>query len=126
LDQMKLMLSAGMEFGAHTMNHKKLNELSAEEAFYEISESRKQMEAQLGQEVISFAYPYGYYSDELEQMVSEAGLKYAVIINGGGLHLEENPLAIFRVYIFPEDDDTQLRKKTASWYRRYIRWKRGR
>jgi hypothetical protein len=54
------------------------------------------------------------------------GYDFAVNTDSGGLHHEENPYAIFRINIFPEDGPAQLRKKTSSWYRKYFYLKRGR
>jgi glycosyltransferase involved in cell wall biosynthesis len=45
--QIKEMMNSGIEFGSHTMNHKKLNLCSIEEAEMEISESKKILEQRL-------------------------------------------------------------------------------
>ncbi|WP_165768373.1 hypothetical protein [Hymenobacter amundsenii] len=44
-------------------------------------------------------------------------------IDTSGLHLEEDRFHIFRVNMFPHEMPA-CAKKTASWYRRYYRWKR--
>lgn len=60
LDMMKEMRESGLiEFGSHTMDHSQLPELLPEEAAWEITESKKQLEMALGQEICAFAYPYG-------------------------------------------------------------------
>jgi peptidoglycan/xylan/chitin deacetylase (PgdA/CDA1 family)/glycosyltransferase involved in cell wall biosynthesis len=119
------MQAYGIEFGAHTLNHPVLTELPEAEARQELEQSKKNLEEQLGTEVIAFAYPYGRLSLQVKQWTADAGYRYAVAVDSGGLHLEDDCLEIFRVYVFPEDEAPQLRKKTASWYRRYFRWKRG-
>jgi peptidoglycan/xylan/chitin deacetylase (PgdA/CDA1 family) len=45
--------------GAHTLNHYSLKRLPAEDAQCEIIESGKRIEAELGQPIQHFAYPYG-------------------------------------------------------------------
>jgi peptidoglycan/xylan/chitin deacetylase (PgdA/CDA1 family) len=119
------MQAYGIEFGAHTLNHPVLTELPEEEVRHELTQSKQNLEAQLGTEVIAFAYPYGRLNLQVKQWTADAGYRYAVAVDSGGLHLEDDCLEIFRVYVFPEDEAPQLRKKTASWYRRYFRWKRG-
>lgn len=123
--QKQEMAAAGIEFGAHTMNHVRLPELEPEQAFREIDESRRALQALTGQEVLSFAYPYGAYTPEVKAMVAKAGFRYGVVISGGGLDWEEDLLEIFRVYVFPEDRGTAFWKKSSPWYRAYFRRKRG-
>ena len=124
--QMLQMQQAGMEFGGHSLNHPDLTTLSYHEAAYEISESRKRLQNSLSADVISFAYPYGRCNQSIKDLCAQAGYRYAVVIDSGGMHLENDPYEIFRAYIFPEDGALQLWKKTSGWYRRYINWKKGR
>lgn len=124
-EQKREMAAAGIEFGAHTLNHARLTELTPEQAYTEIAESRKVLQELTGQQVLSFAYPYGAYTPKIKALVAKAGFRYAVIISGGGLTWEENRLEIFRVYVFPEDRGTAFWKKSSPWYRAYFRRKRG-
>lgn len=115
----------GIEIGAHSLTHRDLTTLSAEEARTEIVRSKELLQQRLGTEVCSFAYPYGSYNEQIKQLVREAGFDFAVATDSGALHLEQDPYAIFRVSMFPEDTEYKLWKKTSSWYRRYYRFKRG-
>ncbi len=127
IDQKREMANAGIEFGAHTMRHLDLTTVSAKALHYELNEAKSQLEHDLGHDVISFAYPYGSINPSVEHQTRKAGYKYAVVINEhAGIHLEDNPMAIFRAYIFPEDLGSRFSKKTSWWYRRYFKWKRGR
>lgn len=124
--QKKTMQDYGIEFGSHTLNHKDLTQLTDEVLSHELTQSKLNLEHQLGKKIISFAYPYGKCDARVKKYVEKAGYRYAVVIDSGGLHLEDDPLELFRAYIFPEDGPRQLRKKTTPWYRRYFKWKRGR
>jgi len=62
-DEVEEMSNNGIEFGAHTHNHRKLAGLSVEETRYEITRSKNEIEERLGKRVTSFAYPYGLPSD---------------------------------------------------------------
>ncbi len=57
--QVKKMVQAGMEIGAHTVNHPILSNISIEESEVEIRAGREQLEALIGQEIKVFAYPNG-------------------------------------------------------------------
>ena len=120
------MLDWGVEFGAHSMNHKNLTELSEEAVFEEIYVSKQVLEKELQTKVISFAYPYGKYNDDVKALVKRSQIPYSVVIDSGGMTIEDDPLAIFRAYIFPEDGFVSYYKKTSNWYRSYFKRKRGR
>jgi len=122
--QRQVFVKAGWEIGAHTLTHRKLTILWQEDAFREISQSKKLLEDSLSTRVISFAYPYGDYNYDIKKLVQDCGFTFAVATDSGGLHLEDDRFAIFRVNIFPEETRSSLRKKTTAWYRKYYYWKR--
>ena len=124
-EELVQMSKAGVEIGAHTLSHPDLTKLSAPAALQEIVQSKINLESMIGQEVISFAYPYGYYDHAVQQLVIDAGFKCAVATDTGGLHLEDDHFRIFRVNIMPRDNVLQIWKKTSSWYRHRYWKKRG-
>jgi peptidoglycan/xylan/chitin deacetylase (PgdA/CDA1 family) len=76
LEMLKEMRDSGLiEFGSHTMNHPRLEELPPEDAAWELTESKKQLESVLGREICAFAYPYGSgaRSPEMRTRVFQAG-----------------------------------------------------
>jgi peptidoglycan/xylan/chitin deacetylase (PgdA/CDA1 family)/glycosyltransferase involved in cell wall biosynthesis len=123
--QKQAFADAGWEIGAHTLTHPHLSQMPPAEALHELTASKASLEQRLGVAVQSFAYPYGDLSPAVKQLAAEAGFRYAVATDTGGVHLEDDRLQIFRVNIFPHETAASLRKKTAPWYRRYYRWKRG-
>lgn len=59
-DQVEVMARHPLvTIGAHTVSHPVLNALPADDAWTEMSESRRRIEARLGRPVKHFAYPYG-------------------------------------------------------------------
>ncbi|MGI4871738.1 MAG: polysaccharide deacetylase family protein [Janthinobacterium lividum] len=122
--QKQAFVAAGWEIGAHTMRHAKLTEVTAAEAAAEIQQSKAALEQRLGTEIISFAYPYGSLSEPVKILVAEAGFTFGVATDTGGLHLEDDRMQVFRINMFPHETSSSLFKKTATWYRKYYRWKR--
>jgi peptidoglycan/xylan/chitin deacetylase (PgdA/CDA1 family)/glycosyltransferase involved in cell wall biosynthesis len=122
--QKRAFVAAGWEIGAHTLTHPRLASLPAAEAAREMTQSKAELERRLGINVLSFAYPYGDLSPETKALAQQAGFTYAVATDSGGMHLEDDRMQIFRINMFPHDSASSLFKKTASWYRRYYRWKR--
>jgi peptidoglycan/xylan/chitin deacetylase (PgdA/CDA1 family) len=73
----------GIDFGSHTLNHADLSQCSQEEAWRQISDSRKAVEAITGRPVTTFCYPYGRYTSENRRMVGEAGYSVACSTHKG-------------------------------------------
>ena len=99
LSELKEMFGYGIEIGAHTMTHPRLTQISPEEAFNEISLSKKNLEDLLGASVNFFAYPYGDYSEETEKLVEKAGFYGACITKTGIVKRGADFFALKRVAI---------------------------
>ena len=67
----------GFEIGAHTWSHRPLPQLLSEQAYYEIFESKKQLEEMIGTQIHGFCYPKGQYNQHIISMVQRAGYTYA-------------------------------------------------
>ena len=81
-EQVRRLHRAGMEIGAHTVNHPILAVLNRDEARREIAESKEHLEGLLGDRVRLFAYPNGvpmsdYVADQV-QLVRQCGFSAAV------------------------------------------------
>jgi peptidoglycan/xylan/chitin deacetylase (PgdA/CDA1 family)/glycosyltransferase involved in cell wall biosynthesis len=123
--QIKSLHQFGIEIGAHTLNHIKLNLTEQQTAANEIIKSKENLEHLIQEEVISFAYPYGLAEEAHFLMVKKAGFKYAVLTDSGAHKIEDDPFRIFRINMFPHENYFSLWKKTSSWYRNYYNKKRG-
>jgi len=74
--------------GAHTVNHRSLRQLEADELAYEIMVSREQIEKQIGRTVEHFAYPFGKASEASLrefQLIKSLGFKTAVTTRMGNI-----------------------------------------
>ncbi|PIR27049.1 polysaccharide deacetylase [Candidatus Berkelbacteria bacterium CG_4_9_14_0_2_um_filter_42_30] len=75
--EIKELRDAGMEIGSHTVNHDALTSLSTDQIKYELLESKKVLEDNLGIKIFHFAYPGGNYNAEIEKAVADAGYSTA-------------------------------------------------
>ncbi|MEK6629011.1 MAG: polysaccharide deacetylase family protein [Bdellovibrionota bacterium] len=114
------------EIGSHGFSHKKITELSSEEALTELTESKKHLENEFGIPINTYAFTYGITNEAAADLAQKAGYDYAVNTDTGGLLIEEDPYRIFRVNIFPDESCLSLFKKTSKWYRKYYYLKRKR
>jgi peptidoglycan/xylan/chitin deacetylase (PgdA/CDA1 family) len=79
-DGVRALRDSGHTIGGHSVHHARLGNLSDEEAGREIMEDKARLEAELGERVSMFAYPFGNESDYTKvtkAKVKEAGYDYA-------------------------------------------------
>ncbi len=124
-DERKLWKNSQFTIGSHGLNHQRLPAMSSEKKILELSISKQKLEAEFKQPVITYAYTYGDTNKECAELAEACGYEYALNTDTGGLLIEEDPYAIFRVNIFPDESFLSLWKKTRKWYRRYYFYKRN-
>jgi len=71
--ELRGLLDAGFEIGAHTVTHHVLSRLNLRDLAREVVECKNVLEEILGEEVTSFAYPKGRYNTEVIAQVKAAG-----------------------------------------------------
>jgi peptidoglycan/xylan/chitin deacetylase (PgdA/CDA1 family) len=99
-DQVVEINAMGIECGAHTCYHPSLDALPTEEkARQEIEMSKTTLEDRLGQEVKSFAYPYGHYDSYIRDLVRETGFSSACAVKHALSSKEDDRLALARVLV---------------------------
>jgi peptidoglycan/xylan/chitin deacetylase (PgdA/CDA1 family) len=95
----------GIELGAHTASHPILTRISLDEASAELLQSKRHIEEQIGEPVLSFAYPNGQAADfnaELMNRVHRAGFEIAFTLLPGPTQratVIKNPLTIRRIFL---------------------------
>lgn len=78
LEQLAVLRDAGMEIGAHTIDHLMLTRLDLPEMSRQIAQSKQDLERALGVSVVSFCYPVGDYDATVAEQVRAAGFAFAV------------------------------------------------
>ncbi|MFH0259622.1 polysaccharide deacetylase family protein [Vibrio barjaei] len=113
---LQLVESGHIEIGGHTLSHPKLDTLSDEQQRHEIVENKRALEAILGKNLTSFAYPFGEHNQASKNIAKEAGYQYAVATNSGPLQFHKDPYQIRRIAIFPKTDVFGLWRKVRGNY----------
>lgn len=99
-EQVKEMLASGLvTIGSHTLNHANLVTLKPERARAEILESKKKLEEEFGIKVLDFAYPYGFYNHQVEELVKEAGYETASSLVVGVQQSSQNVFHLSRIKV---------------------------
>jgi peptidoglycan/xylan/chitin deacetylase (PgdA/CDA1 family) len=100
--QLAELSASGIECGAHSHTHPPLDRVSPDVARAEIARSGEMLEQHIGQQVLSFAYPYGYYNSSVRQIVQTAGYTSACATRRGLSSLHDDPYALARLAIWPD------------------------
>lgn len=111
--QLREMLAAGMEVGAHSRSHRSLSDLAPQEIADEVQGSKENLETLLGEEVVSFAYPFGRFNQKCLEAVAAAGFKVACTTNPGWLGSGADLLQVRRVAVFAHDSLSCFARKLA-------------
>lgn len=116
-DEMILeMQNYGIEFGAHTLNHPRINKISNEEISYQISKSKEIIENKINSTVITFAYPYGILNEYAKKVVQNNNFVFAVATDSGPITLSDDFFQIRRIAIFPNTSLFKFKRKVKGNY----------
>jgi peptidoglycan/xylan/chitin deacetylase (PgdA/CDA1 family) len=115
----ELARQPGVTIGAHTVNHYALKELPEERAVYEVTESKKKIEAHIGKEVRHFAYPFGrmgHMGAKDLDIIKKYGFKTAVTTIPGNIFPGHRDHLVYlpRVHMREEIDQLQLELFTSG------------
>jgi len=98
-EQIKEVNKIGIECGSHSHSHAQLDILKKDLARDEIFLSKKILEDQLGKEISSFAYPFGYHDKTTRQLVIEAGYSSACAVKYALSNLKDDHFALSRIIV---------------------------
>ena len=96
--------NCGIECGSHSLTHPQLDVIRNENARREISQSKQILENHLGKPVESFAYPHGYHSADIKQMVVQAGYSSACAVMHAMSCTGDDRFALARINICSDTD----------------------
>ncbi|WP_022818844.1 polysaccharide deacetylase family protein [Fusobacterium russii] len=122
-DMILEMQNYGIEFGAHTFNHPKLNKISNEDIEYQVVDCKKVLEEKISSDIITFAYPYGLLNDYAKKMARKAAYDFAVATDSGTVCLSDDLFQIRRIAIFPNTNLRSFKRKVKGNYN-FIKIKR--
>jgi GT2 family glycosyltransferase/peptidoglycan/xylan/chitin deacetylase (PgdA/CDA1 family) len=123
-EQIAEWAARGIEFGAHTRTHPRLEQLSPEALDEELKGSRRDLEAILERPVTNFAYPYGeFYNDrEVEHALRCFSLCFTT--DEGSNNLTTDLGRLRRIMIYP--DGLLMFRVSIALGLQPIRWLRER
>ncbi len=107
-DQILELAGNGVEFGGHSHHHVQLDLMPHDEAQHEISRCRMEMEEHLKRPIETFAYPHGYYSAAVRELVVKTGYTSACGVKNALSSMDDDRFALARVIVTPRMNVEQL------------------
>jgi peptidoglycan/xylan/chitin deacetylase (PgdA/CDA1 family) len=109
-NEVRELRKSGIEFGSHTVNHPKLVELDWPQIRSELSNSKSEIEQQLGEPVTSFCYPYAFpqtdrqFVHRFAGLLSDTGYRSCATTELGRVRLGSDPFRLKRLPANSLDD----------------------
>src|SRR5262249_50228149 len=117
-EDIKIMYVNGIAFGSHTVTHPIMSKICHDQIMWEIYESKRVIEQQLGSPVRTFAYPNGKTEDfdhTTKVLLQEAGYVCAVTTIFGANECGHDLFALHRGQ--PWEADLPSFATKMSWYK---------
>lgn len=113
------IVAAGARLGSHTVTHRILAGLPAEELERELADSRKELEDVAGTPVDLLAYPGGRNDATVRRAAAQAGYRAAFTFHNGRVLAGDDPFALPRLTMGPHHTRARLAyhlaRPAASW-----------
>lgn len=114
--QVRVMHQGGMEFGSHTFTHPDLRGQSVDYLVWQIVGSQEAIAERIGEPVRFFAYPAGYYDQQVIDVLRSAGFWAAVTTQQGAEHTTDGLFELERIRVRGDDTLEQfVAKLNYDW-----------
>jgi peptidoglycan/xylan/chitin deacetylase (PgdA/CDA1 family) len=113
--ELRELAGRGVEIGSHTIRHPWLTTLSDDDLAYELVESRRRIEDELGQPCRFLAYPYGDHDVRVRRAAGAAGYEAAFALPASRRWGDSFQVA--RVGVWRGDSFTKFGLKTSGLMR---------
>ncbi|HNY76814.1 MAG: polysaccharide deacetylase family protein [Sedimentisphaerales bacterium] len=107
-DQIEGCRGAAVTFGSHTVDHVRLDLVSAAEAREQLSRSKRDIEVHTGQTCFAVCYPNGSFSEETIAFARESGYRCGLTTEEGLNCVGDNVMALRRIDLPAEGSNIGL------------------
>jgi len=107
----------GMQFAGHTLTHRSLAHLSAEEQEREIQEGQAWLERRFSKVVPWLGYPYGLYTEDTVRAAGVAGIRYSFAIEPYRPARPDLPAAVPRLCMTENTDSSAVEGRLSALHR---------
>lgn len=120
--EVRMLADKGIEFGSHSVSHRRLVELSAKELGAELRDSKAAIEDVTGRAVTTFSYPFRFPEQDarftalLAELLDECGYRGGVTTAIGRSRPHDDRRFLPRLPVNDCDDEPLLRAKLLGHY----------
>jgi peptidoglycan/xylan/chitin deacetylase (PgdA/CDA1 family) len=120
--EVRVLADRGIEFGSHSVSHRRLVELTADELGAELRDSRSAIEDIVGRSVTTFSYPFRFpeqdtqFTATLARLLDECGYRGGVTTAIGRASPNDDRRFLPRLPVNDCDDVPLLRAKLSGHY----------
>ena len=82
----------------------------------EISNCKNDVEKIIGREVVSFAYPYGAYNEEIKNIVKYSGYQFGIATKKGPNDFGTDNFEIKRIEVYSRTSMFSFSRKVSGYY----------
>jgi len=108
LEQLRELVAAGIECGAHSHTHPQLDDVSPARLEDEVRRPKEVLEDALQTPVLTFAYPYGYHDQAAKDAVAAAGYSAACRVGNLACEPGDDRFALPRLTVRSRTDVRRL------------------
>ena len=108
-----------IEFGSHSLSHRRMKDLAGIELEKEIQESKIVLEQNLGRAIGFFAFPYGQLTDfdsRSVELLRNSGYCGCCTTHFGRFNDRVNPFLLNRISVCADDQAVDLENKLCGYY----------
>ena len=105
----------GHAIGNHTLDHPNLRKLDSVGLHHEIEDAQVVLAQVLGHRPLTFAYPYGRFTDAVVQAVAESGFDLAFTVRAGAVESTSAPMLSKRIEVGATDSGQAVLDKVAAF-----------
>jgi peptidoglycan/xylan/chitin deacetylase (PgdA/CDA1 family) len=121
-DEVLEMSENDIDFGAHTMTHPNLSDISLDRAIAEIREAKEAIQTKVGGSIETFAYPYGVKTQTVQEYVL-GQFRAACSTRFEEVNLRSNVHSLPRIDMYYFSNNNLFRIFETPVYRHYLRWR---
>ena len=110
-EQIITLNKEGVDIGAHSVNHYKLDLLDLDDCIFEIEQSKTYLENLLNKKIKSFSYPHGRFNDNIINLVKHIGFEDAVTCINDFAQNTNSFFELPRKYVTYNDNANSILKK---------------
>lgn len=115
-EELAVLRDAGMDIASHSMSHAFLATVDAEKVRWEVRESRRLLQENLGVRASAFSYPYSSVNDAVRAELRAAGYSLGLKALGGPDHaVGSGFLDIPRIEVAPDLETFIARVRWEQW-----------